>query len=295
MWKHWNNPFGESPCLVYVENGKIVGLRTFLRWHWRANSRILTAVRAVDTATHPNWQGKGLFSRLTTTLLESMRSSETCFVFNTPNSSSLPGYLKMGWRIVTRVPLMIRPLRPFSMLWRSAVRSKSGRSNMEESWPSANTFQDCLDRILSDRAAGAGMHTVRSMDHFRWRYRQIPGIEYSAFADFREDQAALIVGRERSRKHWQELSISELLFTSQGMKSGIHVLQEMLSRTSADYAIAIAAKDTPEEAVLKKCGFYNIGKRGPVLTFLDLNECAPGMDLGNWSNWRCSIGDLEIF
>ena len=31
-WKHRDNPFGESPGLVAVHEGQLVGVRLFLRW-----------------------------------------------------------------------------------------------------------------------------------------------------------------------------------------------------------------------------------------------------------------------
>ena len=58
-WKHLENPFGPSPCLLAEENGKLIGVRAFLRWDYVENQQIYHAYRAVDTATHPDHQGKG--------------------------------------------------------------------------------------------------------------------------------------------------------------------------------------------------------------------------------------------
>src|SRR5688500_14713579 len=64
-WKHINNPFGTSPVIIAKADGQIVGVRAFMRWAWESKSGRLEAVRAVDTATHPLHQGKGIFSKLT--------------------------------------------------------------------------------------------------------------------------------------------------------------------------------------------------------------------------------------
>ncbi len=60
-WKHVENRFGRSPVLVATDGDQIVGLRAFMRWTWRAGDRDVPAVRAVDTATHPEYQGRGIF------------------------------------------------------------------------------------------------------------------------------------------------------------------------------------------------------------------------------------------
>ena len=58
-WKHLENPAGPSPMWVAVdgERGGIAGFRTMMRWRYQTTAgTALEAVRAVDTATHPDHQ-----------------------------------------------------------------------------------------------------------------------------------------------------------------------------------------------------------------------------------------------
>ena len=71
-------------------------------------------LRAVDTATHPDHRGIGIFSMLTDQALHELRGQAE-LVFNTPNGRSLPGYLKMGWRTVGRIPVAVRVRRPITV------------------------------------------------------------------------------------------------------------------------------------------------------------------------------------
>ncbi|MCF2529730.1 GNAT family N-acetyltransferase [Yinghuangia soli] len=113
-WKHRENPFGSSPGLVAESaDGRVVAVRLFLRWEFAFRGETVRAVRAVDTATHPEAQGRGLFRQLTMDLLQRM-AADTDLVFNTPNANSLPGYLKMGWREVGKVPIALHPIRPLA-------------------------------------------------------------------------------------------------------------------------------------------------------------------------------------
>ena len=63
-WKHDQNAFGTSPMWVAVDGERIAAFRTLMRWEFVRGGRILRAVRAVDTATDPDYQGKGLFTAL---------------------------------------------------------------------------------------------------------------------------------------------------------------------------------------------------------------------------------------
>ena len=111
-WKHEANPFGASPVLVAEADGRFVALRAFMRWTWQSGDRAVPAVRAVDTATHPDYRGRGLFKRLTLRLRDEMEAEGIGFVFNTPNAQSRPGYLKMGWSLVGKPTLWVRPVQP---------------------------------------------------------------------------------------------------------------------------------------------------------------------------------------
>jgi hypothetical protein len=71
-WKHLENPFGPSLMLVAEDDGRVIGLRAFLRWRFQAGGGTLQAVRAVDTATHPGYQGLGVFTRLTRAALAAL-------------------------------------------------------------------------------------------------------------------------------------------------------------------------------------------------------------------------------
>ena len=132
-WKHDENPFGQSPARVAEDDsGTLVGLRTFLRWRFRRpDGTTLSAVRAVGTATHPDWQGRGIFSRLTLSALDDLRDAGVDRVFNTPNDKSRPGYLRMGWQQVGKVPVSVRLTGPRSI----AKLAGCGRVTGSAGWP----------------------------------------------------------------------------------------------------------------------------------------------------------------
>ncbi len=109
-YKHIENPFGKSLVLIAAENEEIIGVRAFMRWQWQKEDKVYSAFRAVDTATHPSHQGKGIFKKLTLKALEIGKERGDHFVFNTPNTQSKPGYIKMGWKEVDKLKIQLRLL-----------------------------------------------------------------------------------------------------------------------------------------------------------------------------------------
>ena len=294
-WKHYENPFGVSPCLVAESHGQIVGVRVFLRWNWQSDNRRVRAVRAVDTATHPDWRGKGVFTRLTMQLVEDVQREGVSFIYNTPNQRSMPGYLKMGWEQVTRIPLWVRA-QP-SRLVRRAFSSTVAPPNIDGLDPVAAVLDDPrMPAFVTDVAFQDNRyHTQRTLSYLRWRYRDIPGIAYRARFETVGDAGALVIARTRMRSRFREMTISELLVTpsERAIRLGREVVSALANDGTADYSAGCAAKGTAERIVLVRAGFLPVPCVGPHLVARRL--ALDGLDPLQWPNWRCSVGDLELF
>ena len=214
-WKHEENPFGPSPCLVAESNGRLVGVRVFLRWNFYSENRCIRAARAVDTATHPEWRGKGVFSRLTMRLVEQMQNEGVSFIYNTPNGKSMPGYLKMGWAPVTRIPLWIRPMQMAGLAGRALSRTPAAAPMLERFGTVAQVLNDPrLPAFLAEvTPADERYHTAHTPGYLRWRYARVPGISYCARLETAGDAGALVIARGRIRGRLREVTISELIVT----------------------------------------------------------------------------------
>jgi GNAT superfamily N-acetyltransferase len=306
-WKHFRNPFGESPMLLAESGDRVVGLRAFLRWRWETESDTYRAVRAVDTATHPDFRGRGIFTRLTLDLVERMRREGVGFVFNTPNRQSQAGYLKMGWRAVGRTDLWIRPLQPLHLLgalarqWAAGSLQAGGRAAHSpgaeiaglEAVPALEAF---LSRVRA-RDRTAGLSTPRDAAFLRWRYAEVPGFRYGAVHDVDgSGEGAAIVFRLRPQGPLKELRICELLTTGTRRSAAVAagLLARLPGRADADYHAVLAPRSAAGRLLLLRSGFLPAPRLGPMLTVRALDGgMAP--DPLRRSSWAASIGDLELF
>ena len=284
-WKHEQNPFGPSTVVLGFINETLVGLRAFMRWTWQAASVELAAMRAVDTATHPSFQGRGVFRRLTLQALSVARRDGVRFVFNTPNHKSRPGYLKMGWSTAGRPMIWIRPIsmrRDTIAEW-DAPRASSVLAQDVDAGPR---------REHGNR--DARLRTKQQKGYLHWRYARIPGITYHAFGDPRE--AFAIVRRKQTKGGW-ELRICELWLgdARQSNRWAEDLVRSMVSSCGCNYASCMAPLRTREAGVLLRCGFLPVPALGRVVT---VHEVIPGREVlrpTRVSSYRFSIGDLELF
>jgi GNAT superfamily N-acetyltransferase len=295
-WKHLENPFGRSILFVGEADGRIIGLRAFMRWRFVTGGRTFEAVRAVDTATHPQYQGRGVFSALTRAALEEARERAD-LVFNTPNEKSLPGYLKMGWSVVGRVPIRVRVRRPITFV-RTFRRAAPAR-------PSAPVGGDPAMDALSDGGAvrallrriedqGVRLRTPRTLDHLRWRYGSAPLLGYHAIA-LRNDRGldGLAIFRVRHRGGLWETMVSEVLVPSGDVATAHRLLRLVARATRTDHLTCSSPPGSAAGRASRRAGYL----RAPGGMTLVTNPLHGGVspDPTDLRSWALSLGDLEVF
>jgi GNAT superfamily N-acetyltransferase len=277
-WKHQRNPFGRSIILLAESEGRIAGVRAFMRWNLTTpGGDVLRCVRAVDTATHPDFQRRGIFSKLTMAAVEAAHDDGVHMIFNTPNPKSGAGYLKMGWSEVGRIGIQIRP----------TLRVIKGEADPDvlpdpSSW--LRTVTQAADLPAGSRPA-EGLRTARDTAYLAWRFEQHPTANYFQ-AGTPEGTAVL---RPNVRNHRRELVVSDLLGPD------LRAAARAAVRTSkADYLAGWFSPGSPERRAAVLAGLLPV----PKVTSLTL-VCRPllddlPVDPLSLSSWDLALSDLEL-
>lgn len=288
-WKHDRNPAGTSPTWVATtDDGRIVGLRVFLRWDYiDGNGRRYRTVRAVDTATDPDFKKRGIFTRLTLGALEPLAEMGVDFIFNTPNDQSRPGYEKMGWRVDGRVPAVARPaLNPSS--W---VRMRSARTSAELWSQELPLGVEAAEALADDAAVGrllaarteSGVHTDRTIAHLRWRFGFAP-LRYRAVLLGTQPDDGMVILRLRRRGAARELVLAQGLWPDGTPASAIRrALRRAAAAAQADYVLATA------HSAGRSLGFVPVSV-GPLLALREVTMAADAIPVPQFS-----LADIELF
>jgi GNAT superfamily N-acetyltransferase len=285
-WKHLENRFGRSPMWVACDDDRIVGLRTLMRWEFERDDKTVRCVRAVDTATHPEYQGRGIFRQLTLAALVELERDGVDFVFNTPNTQSRPGYLKMGWNEIGRAAACVRPLSIAGGL--RLVRNRVPAAH----WSEPASFGSPVDAVIDDptfatllahRVAAPGRYRTRvDVPFCTWRYAT-PLLGYRAVvAPAGVDRGVAFV-RLRRRGGARELVLA-LLATPAGAKGAPRdLVREVVrrARPHADYVLGVGAIP----------GCVQVRSFGPIMTTRDVTIQAPRAV----GDFHVELGDLELF
>lgn len=305
-WKHEINSFGRSHVLLAeTEDKKVIGLRAFLRWEFERNGETLRGVRAVDTATHPDFRRMGLFKNLTLQAVDDVREQGVDFVFNTPNDQSRPGYLKMGWQTVglaepvikiLNYPRFVVGMTKTRLLKRTAddpggsYFSKNEPPNVSELVQNGN-----LDELLVADGGiwGPMLRTKRTREHLDWRYAKHPTIDYKTVMleqDGRLEAAAIF--RSNSRFGLREIVIAEMLLSRPDRDLAKNLIKAVKSHVRADYMIGYFPRGTAHRQALQWNSFRRIPGQGMILTANPLS--GPLGELETLDSWGLSMGDIEL-
>jgi len=268
-WKHLENSFGPSPAWAAWSDGDLVAFRTLLRWQFASGDRDLSLVRAVDTATDPDQQGKGLFKRLTLDAVRLLTADGVDAVFNTPNDQSRPGYLKMGWHQLGQPTLFVQPSSPAALARMLRARVPA------ELWSEPVDVGEPIDAVVEEVTppSAEGWATPRTPEYLRWRYGFEP-LHYRAI----EVRGGHAVFRVRRRGPLREVAIVDWLSDEPDPAA-----VRRLVKACGDYAVALGL--TPRH------GFVPIPGQGPIVTWRPLaNPIVPPL-----GDLAFALGDLELF
>lgn len=285
IWKHEQNPFGKSKILLAREDGKIVGLRAFMYWRWVSGSEDIVAVRAVDTATDPAYQGKGIFKKLTLQAVDECKKEGVGLVFNSPNPISMQGYLKMGWYLNGRMPIYIGPGSMAPRLFSEKIQEK-----IYSEFSTSKAFSS-LDAGWNLKPADVLLHTPIHYNYLNWRYNTCPVVKYGAIV---EKGKFGLVFRLKKINRFIELRICELWTEDENSAKAARRALKRLVRKVRPAMVSCAPSPLFENDNKRPLGLFGPFKKGPATTLRPLAKNKLN-NFDQFYQWRPSIGAMELF
>ncbi|MGC2241519.1 MAG: GNAT family N-acetyltransferase [Acidimicrobiia bacterium] len=275
-WKHTANPFGPSIVFLAWSGQRLAGVRAMMRWELHTpGGSLIRCVRAVDTATHPDFMRRGIFRRLTEEAIEVARAEDVHLVFNTPNPKSAAGYLTMGWSEVGWIGAQIRP-----HLGRSVRPDGEAPPALTSVLPTARAFEP----VDYEGRPALGLRTIRSIEYQTWRFNGHPRVRYGTVGEH-ETTAVVRAGVRSGRT---ELVLADLLGEPDS-----RVIREVARRSRAAYVGGFFSKGSPERGAAIRAGLIPIpGLHTLHLVARPLTEL--DFDVFDIDSWDLAVSDLEL-
>lgn len=104
-WKYLENPAGKVVAYEALEGDTPAAFYGVIPELWNVDGSVRRIYQSMDTATHPNYQRRGLFAKLATMTYDHIvRQDGHAEIIGFPGPQSFPGFVnKLGWKSVRDV------------------------------------------------------------------------------------------------------------------------------------------------------------------------------------------------
>lgn len=177
-WKYLDNPAGNAISFVARHKGMIAAFYGVIPEYYLVNGHKEIIHQSMDTMTHPDHRGKGLFPLLAKATFAHLREqSGRIHVIGYPGPTSYGGFVnKLQWRCIGQFKYL------FVYKWSFAIASALG------SEPSAvvehiSTFTDEWDAYFQEHyAPSRSIEKHIDRDFLMWRIVNNPGSNFSCLS-----------------------------------------------------------------------------------------------------------------
>jgi hypothetical protein len=309
-WEYSSNPFGKA--IVYFannDNGKVAAQYVVLPWRVTKGRKSISGSLSVNTLTHPDFQGLGLFPNLARDVYEECKTNSIQFTIGFPNSNSYSGFTsRLNFQTIGKLPLFVWPVRPLSTFVHFLFNMKSNKdvqielASIEESETVSEvnfeTDSQLLDEFFSKFQERNLFSTERSAKWMKWRFEEIPFRQYKLIKEIRDGKIdSLIVIRAKIIKGVRTGIIVDFI-SSRHSPQMKRYLKDIGSKNKIDIFICTVPLGSIEQKLLSKARFFKLPdflmfKKLPFIIreHSDVHEEA----MFDIRNWFITFGDYDIF
>lgn len=169
-WYYWFNfhcPTGHNRNYIAIDNttGHFVGGYGLLPIRIKTNDQIVDGSLCTNVMTHPEHQGKGLFTQMGRYCIANEEKYGSKLVLGVPNQNAYRGHMKVGWRHISDLVFIAK----------FTFRNKPFISR------EIPIFDTRIDTFLHEVAKHANFMVVKDRKFLNWRYPQRPDKKYKLF------------------------------------------------------------------------------------------------------------------
>ncbi len=275
-WRYLNNPVNDILVAVAVDNGKIIANYSVSPVLIKKDNDIFKTALSMTTMTHPDYNGRGLFTTLANLLYEEMQKRDYKFVWGFPNANSHGIFIKkLNWNDIYEIPnfrLNINDLGIVNMDSEFIIEEDNYFNNQ----PSFINYN--------------GKYQVfKSKDYYKWRYLDNPENNYTHLILKMSDE---VLGNIVYKEFNDSFDILELNGNNTEIKQ--QLVFALILRAKKQGILHINSWFNLYDDFhlnLEKIGFLH---QSPI-TYLGIRKLHCENDVSSYSNWNIQMGDSDVY
>ncbi|MCZ6774722.1 MAG: GNAT family N-acetyltransferase [Proteobacteria bacterium] len=306
-WRFFGGPYGICPSILAMDEDRAAALYTVWPVKLKLGNDILLGGQSMDTMTHPDYRGRGLFVKLAGACYELCAARGYAALYGFPNSNSYPGFIRrLNWDHTGDIVHWVRPIRPSNYKslpkafgpfadFAASVLPRGSIKNTEISIgkPDPAAMQTLMDR-WNDENDTCRIH--RESCWLEWRYAPEAQMDYEWVCAYRNGS---LVGMGVWGMHtaaWGRFAdgrarLGELM--GEAPTDVEAVLATIIERAKARSASMLESYCNIEPVVtaFRHAGFFKYKKAPFIVRALTARPL--GGNIHNHDAWRIAGGDWD--
>lgn len=143
-WLYVENPVGKAVGMDAMSGDQLAAHYACIPTKVALNRTSVDALLSLNTATHPDFRGQGLFTKLAGLTFEAAESDGFSAVYGVANANSTPGFIrKLGFQLVRKLDARLGFGRQLSIDWERSLRVSQFRREWDHSqliWRTRNPY-----------------------------------------------------------------------------------------------------------------------------------------------------------
>lgn len=320
-WEFADNPTGKMAILLAFSGERLAAQYAVSPQAVWVDGAVRGGALSLDTATAPEFRGRGLFPKLATALYDELARQGAFAVFGFPNAASAPSFFrKLGWFELGPFPLLVKPLRgavrsvlaargvpralaaavdPLAAVLRAGPRPVPAGLRVVD----ADAFPPEVDALWTRARSDKRICVVRDHRYLTWRYVRKPeGGPYRIRLAFeRSDLVGYVVTLVEERFSMRSGFVMDLLFEGRRRDVGDALVGEaerVMREAGAQLLTALMYPGSAARAALRAGGFLPVPRRFmPQEIHFGARRLAEGADealLRDPAAWYVTWGDSDV-
>lgn len=277
-WRYLDNPSKDILACFAIEKGEIVANYSVSPIRLLNDGKLIKAGLSLNTMTHPDFTGKGLFVKLASKVYAEMQEREYKLVFGFPNYISNRTFIqKLGWNDIHEIPMMELDITNWPLI------DQNEKNIVEDEEYSLN-----YDKCIAKRNK---IMVYKPKEYMIWKYRKNPTNKYYNFVIL--DQESHVSSRIVCKEYQNRVNIVDMYMRNENEAEALFRYAINWGKKRQKNLITLwCTLGSDEHIVLEKLGFRN----SIPITYFGANVFSEGtLDYYKYRNWEINLSDDNVF
>lgn len=288
-WKFTESPSGKAVIKLMFDGDKLIGHYAAIPMNMQVKNKLVKAVLSVNTMTHPDYRGYGIFAYLGKETYRVCEQKGFKFVYGFPNNNIYQSRIKkLGWKGYGKMSILTKDLE-------SEAASIYSAKKVYEVYE----FDTRVNLLWEKVKNSYPVIVIRTKEFLNWRFTNHPTVKYPTFIfqDSSDEVLGYLVLKIYTRGDEKKGHIVDLLCINETdiVKSFLSYSYNYFVEKGIKNISCWASKGSFYAQVLKQEGFIEqeFETYFGVRVLDEKNKLLRNVE--QLDNWHLMMGDSDVF